>query len=253
MRIILMAGLLELGGCVSAPKVPLAKDFTAAESKAPEPAVPVHADPLIAAAKFPTAPLEGEGWQSMFDGRSLTGWAETPFAGRGGVESRLGLMVLNMGDPFTGLNYTNGFPRLNYEVALEAMRVMGSDFFCGLTVPVGESFCTLIVGGWGGSVLGISSLDGLDASENETTKYESFESGRWYQIRLRVTRERIEAWINQEKVVNVVATGRKISLRPGDIELSKPVGIAAWQTSTALRNIQVRRVEQPAGPPPKTL
>jgi hypothetical protein len=189
----------------------------------------------------------------MFNDSNLAGWTETPFAGRGETECRFGLMVLNMGDPFTGLNYTNEFPTLNYEIALEAMRVMGSDFFCGLTVPVGDSFCTLVVGGWGGSVVGISSLDGLDASENETTKYEAFESGRWYRIRLRVTRDRIEAWINQEKLVNVVTTAKKISLRPGEIELSKPVGLAVWQTTAALRNIQVRRVDQPAGPPPKAL
>ena len=82
-----------------------------------------------------------------------------------------------MGDPFTGINWTNDFPKMNYEVALDAMRVMGSDFFCGLTVPVGDTFCSLIVGGWGGSLVGISSLDGMDASENETTKFISFEIG----------------------------------------------------------------------------
>ncbi len=92
---------------------------------------------------------------------------------------------------------------MNYEVALDAMRVMGSDFFCGLTVPVGTNFCSLIVGGWGGSLVGISSLDGMDASENETTKFVSFESGRWYRIRLRVTEKKIEGWIDKDKLVDV--------------------------------------------------
>ncbi len=184
----------------------------------------------------------------MFDGTSLKGWRETVFAGRSEVACESGLLVLNMGDPFTGVNWTNDFPKLNYEVALDAMRVMGSDFFCGLTVPVGTNYCSLIVGGWGGSLVGISSLDDMDASENETTKYISFEQGHWYRVRLRVTENRLEAWIDRDKLVNVVTTGRKISLRPGDIELSAPFGIASWTTTAALRNIRWRPVDGPEGP-----
>ncbi len=187
----------------------------------------------------------------MFDGQTLQGWRPTQFAGRGEVQCRSGLIVLNMGDPFTGVNWTNDFPKMNYEVALDAMRVMGSDFFCGLTVPVGDSFCSLIVGGWGGTLVGISSLDGMDASENETTKYVSFETGRWYRIRLRVTPGRLEAWIDDNKLINVTTTDKKISLRPGDIEMSKPFGVAAWQTSAALREVRFRQVDGPAGPPKK--
>jgi hypothetical protein len=157
-------------------------------------------------------------------------------------------MRLNMGDPFTGINYTNPFPTMNYEVALDAMRVMGTDFFCGLTVPVGTNHCSLIVGGWGGSLLGISSLDRMDASENETTKYMSFERGHWYRVRLRMTEGRIEGWIDNEKKIDVVTKDRQISTRPGDIELSKPFGIASWQTGAALREIRYRRVETPADP-----
>src|SRR6185503_15210351 len=150
--------------------------------------------------------------------KTLKGWRETDFAGRGEVRCEAGLLALNMGDPFTGVNWTNEFPKINYEIALDAMRVSGSDFFCGLTVPVGESFCSLIVGGWGGSLVGISSLDGADASENETTKFMNLEQGRWYRIRMRVTEKKIEVWIDQDKLVDVVTTGKRISLRPGDIE-----------------------------------
>jgi len=137
---------------------------------------------------------------------------------------------------------------MNYEVALDAMSVSGSDFFCGLTIPVGESHCSLIVGGWGGSLVGISSIDSMDASENETTKFINFEHERWYRVRLRVTEGRIEGWIDKEKLVDVVIGGRRISVRPGDIELSRPFGIAAWQTTAALREIQVRRVTAAANP-----
>ncbi len=204
---------------------------------------------LQTAAAQPSTRPEGEGWVPIFDGRSLDGWAITDFAGHGAVSVRDGILLLNMGDPLTGINWTNRLAKMNYEIALEAMRVNGSDFFCALTVPVNESFCSLIVGGWGGALVGISSLDGLDASENETTKFKDFQDRQWYRIRLRVTEGRIEGWIDQEKFIDVVIADKKISLRPGDIEMSKPLGLASYQTTAALRNIQMRRVSTPGDPP----
>src|SRR5215467_3675876 len=161
-----------LAGCSTAEKIPPpppAKPMEAAAPPAP-PARPTTTDLLRQAAAKPIQPFEGEDWKSLFDGKTLTGWRLTEFVGRAEVQCESGLLVLNMGDPFTGINWTNEIPKINYEVAFDAMRVSGSDFFCGLTVPVRDSFCSLIVGGWGGSLLGISSLDGGDASENETTK-----------------------------------------------------------------------------------
>jgi hypothetical protein len=258
------AGLILLAGCSPEPvKVttspppppqappPQAQPPAVAAAPAAAPAEPK--DGLPPGLAKPPAPFAGEGWQSLFNGANLEGWRETQFAGHGEVQCASGVILLKMGDPFTGLNWTNEFPKMNYEIALDAARVMGSDFFCGLTVPVADSFCSLIVGGWGGSLLGISSLDGLDASENQTTKFVNFETGRWYRLRLRVTEGRLEAWLDQEKVVDVNTADKRISLRPGDIELSKPFGLAAWQTSAALREIKLRRVTEPAGPAKRAL
>jgi len=203
---------------------------------------------IARAATLPPAPVNGEGWQPMFDGQSLKGWRITSFDGGGKVEVLDGLLTLGTGDPFTGVNYTNESPRLNYEISLEAMRVSGSDFFCGLTFPVRDSFCSFIIGGWGGSVVGLSNIDGMDASENETTHFIDFVNGRWYRIRLRVTEQKIEGWIEQKKVVNITTAGRRISQRFGDIELSKPLGIASWMTSAAVREIKIRNVNTPDSP-----
>lgn len=197
---------------------------------------------------MPPVPFEGEGWQPLFDGKGLGDWQEIQYAGRGEVRMESGAIVLLMGSPFTGIHRTNEFPKINYEIAFDAMRTMGTDFFCGLTVPVGKSHCSLIVGGWGGGLVGISSIDGYDASENETTKFMGFDKGRWYRIRVRVTAARLEAWIDQQKIVNVVTTDRKISMRPGDIELSAPLGISSWTTGAAVREIKWRQVTEPAGP-----
>ena len=200
---------------------------------------------ITRAAAQASVPIDGAGWRDLFDGRSLTGWQVTDFKQGGGVEVRNGLLVFFKGDNFVGVNCTNEIPKSNYEVTFEAMRVAGDDFFCGLTFPVNDSFCSLIVGGWGGGVVGLSNIDGADASENETTKFITFEKGRWYRIRLRVTEQQIEAWIEQKKVVDVNIVGRKIALRFGDIERSKPFGLASWSASAAFRGIKLRTVTAP--------
>lgn len=178
-------------------------------------------------------------WRPLFDGKTLAGWKPTAFAGAGDVEVTNGVIVLNQGI-MTGINWTNSLPQGSYEVALEARRTIGSDFFCGLTFPVRDTFATLIVGGWGGGVVGLSSLDGEDAAHNETTSYHRFKLGEWHRVRLAVAPKRIQAWLDDESVVDVDITSRRVSLREGDIELSKPFGIASWSTTAELRNLQWR-------------
>jgi hypothetical protein len=185
------------------------------------------------------------GWTNLFNGKDLRGWQITDFAGHGEVSVDATFkgkpaIVAEQGLALTGIHWTNAILKSNYEVELEAMKVNGSDFFCGLTLPVKETGCTFIVGGWGGAVVGISSIDGSDASENETTKFMRFEEGQWYRIRVRVTSGKIEAWIDEDKMVDLALEDRQINLRPGEIELSRPFGIAAYQTRAAWRNIRLR-------------
>jgi hypothetical protein len=117
--------------------------------------------------------------------------------------------------------------------------VSGSDFFCGLTFPVGETYCSLILGGWGGSVVGLSSLDYADASQNETTRWIQFASERWYRVRVRVTESRIRAWLDGERIVDADITKRKVSTRI-EVEPSKPFGISTWRTTGAARDLRLR-------------
>jgi len=74
---------------------------------------PPFKEVLQAAAAKPSAPFEGEGWVSLFDGKTLKGWKPTDFAGHGNVECQLGMIILETGDPFTGLNWTDSVPRIN--------------------------------------------------------------------------------------------------------------------------------------------
>src|SRR5215467_9356202 len=175
-------------------------------------------------------------WKSMFDGKSLAEWKETPFTAHGKVSVEDGAIVLGSGF-LTGVTWTYAFPKSNYEVRLEAMRVSGSDFFAGITFPVHDSHCSWINGGWGGMVVGLSSLDDMDASENDTTTGRTFQTGRWYSLRLRVTDDRIQAWIDNESVIDAYIGDRSVGLRPGEIELSRPFGIASYSTTAKLRKI----------------
>jgi len=181
--------------------------------------------------------------KSLFDGKTLKGWKSSEYGGEGEVHVEKGSIILEIGEPITGITATGKIPRMNYEVTLEAMRVDGFDFFCGMTFPVGKTYCSLIVGGWGGGLIGVSSLDGNDASDNETGRWHKLETNKWYKIRLRVTHNKLEAWIDKTKAVDVDTTGRKISIRP-DVAPSKPFGIAAFRTRAALRNIRIRKLEK---------
>jgi Domain of Unknown Function (DUF1080) len=188
-------------------------------------------------------PKIGE-WQSVFDGKSLQGWRETPFTGQGAVHVENGTIVLGAGKPMTGVTRTGPFPRSNYEVRFEAARLEGGDFFASVTFPVRDSYCTWVTGGWGGDIVGLSSLDGWDASDNETRSYFTFENGRWYAFRLQVTDDRITAWIDDRQIINVATEGRTIGLRFGEIKLSAPFGFASYNSTGGLRKMEYRLVKK---------
>ncbi len=183
---------------------------------------------------------------SLFDGKTLGQWAITDFGGQGDVYVKDSSIYMEMGNDMTGINWTGPVVKMNYEISLEAKRVTGSDFFCGLTFPVGDNPCSLILGGWGGEVCGLSNLDYYDAANNETTRIIQFEQGRWYRVRLRVTPGKIEAWVDDEKIVDIETTDRKIDIRP-EVDLSQPLGIATWQTAGAVRNIRLKMLTDLSG------
>ncbi|MDA7917994.1 DUF1080 domain-containing protein [bacterium] len=169
-------------------------------------------------------------------------WNEIQFGGEGSAQWSNGLLHLEAGVELTGTQFSGDLPEMPYELELDARKVAGSDFFCGLTFPVSskDECLTFIIGGWGGGTVGISSIDGMDASENETTTYGNFEDGRWYAVRVVVEKGKLSAFIDGKQVVNVATEGRKLGLRPGVIEYCAPMGIAAWQTESEVKNFRWR-------------
>lgn len=181
--------------------------------------------------------------QELFDGKTLAGWKSTEFGGEGEVSVVDGAIVLEMGNNMTGITWTDAakLPTIDYEISLEAKRIDGDDFFCGLTFPVKDKALSLILGGWGGATVGLSSIDDADASSNETTSYVDFDRDRWYKVRLRVTEAKVQAWLDGKSIVDVKIAGRKLSIR-SEVEPSRPLGLSTWLTKAAIRNIEMRRL-----------
>jgi len=177
----------------------------------------------------------------LFNGVSLDGWQVIDFEGHGDIYVTDSCLIIGRGEEISGVKWIKDFPVTNYEVSLDAKRIEGSDFFCGLTVPVKKSFITLVIGGWGGAVVGLSCIDGFDAANNDTYSLVNFEKGIWYLIRLRITDEKIEAWIDNDKIVDFVIGNYELSLR-WEVESSVPFGITTYKTTGALRNIRLNMV-----------
>ena len=173
-------------------------------------------------------------------------------SGEAEVIVRNGQLILQTGADMTGVTWNRAKPPpdWDYEVTLDTMRVEGHDFFCGLTFRVGKNPCSLILGGWGGGVCGLSSIDGFDASENDTTGYHEFQNGRWYRVRLRVTHQRITGWIDGKEILDQQLKGRKIGIR-GEVDLSQPFGLSTWQTTGAVRNLRIRTLTDKEKTPKK--
>lgn len=206
----------------------------------------LHAQQPAPAADPAAAPAPKTEWV-LFDGKSLDKWEAVDIGASGEVELAGGLMILNQGDSLTGVIYKDPseLPLTNYEISLEAKRMQGVDFFCGLTFPVGDlkKCATLICGGWGGSVTGISSIDDLDASNNSTGSYIRYEDDRWYKIRLRVTPANLSVWVDDKQVVDVDIKDKKVSLRPGPIESYAPLSLTTYNTTAAIKNVRVKAIK----------
>ena len=184
---------------------------------------------------------QDDAWRSLFDGTTLGKWRPTRFGGDGDVVVEGGAIRIGMGADLSGITWTGDAPRQGYEVSLDAQRADGNDFFCGLTFPVGEDPCSLIVGGWGGGVVGLSSIDGDDAAHNATTLYKEFKTGRWYAVRVRVTPDRIVCFIDDEQVIDQPLKGHRVSVR-NEVLPSRPLGIATYATTALVKNIRWRPV-----------
>ena len=180
----------------------------------------------------------------LFNGRDLTGWnvlTKEYFDMPGKVSVKDGAMILGAGSDLTGVQWAGEMLKTDYSVSIEARRVDGSDFFCGLTFPIGESYVTLIMGGWGGMVVGLSNIDDMSAVENETSQGIEFVQNKWYLIEVTVADGHVRVWLDDKKIIDLTTEGRRFTIWP-QMEPVRPFGVATYGTVGAIRRITVKRL-----------
>jgi len=185
----------------------------------------------------------------LFNGKDLSGLKvleKSYFDGHGKISVQDNALVIDKGMPGSGIaidpKVFKNLPKMNYEISFDAKRIEGDDFFCGLTFPVNDSYCTMILGGWGGGAIGLSNIDTMSAIENETSTHEDFKNNVWYHIRLKVTNEKISATLQEKKgmkpkeLFSVVTNDHKFDIW-WEQEPARPLGFTTWSTKSAFRNI----------------
>ena len=180
----------------------------------------------------------------LFNGRDLTGWnvlTEEYFDLPGKVSVKDGAMILGAGSDLTGVQWGGEMLKTDFTLSLEARRVDGSDFFCGLTFPVGEGYVSLILGGWGGTAVGLSNVDDMSAIENATTQAIEFVKNKWYSIEVTVAEGYVRVWLDDKKIIEQVIAGKRFNVWP-QMEVVRPLGVATYGTVGAIRRFAVKRL-----------
>jgi len=196
---------------------------------------------MVAARPDDRGPQGGSsGTKVLFDGKSLENWKKCDFYKAGEVKVVDGQIIMSRGVSMSGITSTRqDLPTTNYELSYEAMRLAGRDFFAAATFPVRQSYITLVNGGWGGGVTGLSSLDGMDASENETTRSVRYQDKTWYRFRVRVTDKMIRCLIDDKEIIAVSHRDRRVATRI-ETRRNQPLGFATWESTGAARHIEIR-------------
>jgi hypothetical protein len=180
--------------------------------------------------------------KALLEANSLNGWAPTDFFKPGQVSIKNSTLSLGKGKPMTGVTTTlRDLPKTNFEIAYEARRLDGDDFFAALTFPVEDGFLTFVNGGWSGNITGLSSIDGSDASENETGKPYTFENETWYRFRVSVKGQQVICTINDKVIIDFDGIGRSLKTRV-ESRPSEPLGLACYDCSSEVRRMTLKKL-----------
>lgn len=161
------------------------------------------------------------------------------FGGDGTTRATSNELVLEPGAPLTGGTFAVELPRDGYEVAFRAARLSGIDFFCGLTFPTARGELTLVLGGWGGTVCGLSSLDGEDASSNETRTLRHFKNGVDAAVRVRVEGDDVRVFVDEQQFLAASLRDREMSVR-AEVEPCRPFGFCCYLTTARIADLRWR-------------
>ena len=177
-------------------------------------------------------------------------WQPINFGGEGDVYFKDGALDLDYGNPLTGVLYKGDITELfgedleNYAITMQAQRVEGVDMFAAVTFPVGkDGHVSLVLGGWAGAITGISNLDGLNASENDTTQFHNMPEGQWFKVKIMVTTDKIECWLDDKKLVDVKRADYTKYDTHGAVVDTKPFGLFNYSTWGRIKDLKVWKLD----------
>ena len=185
-----------------------------------------------------------DGWLSLFDGETLAGWKVLRNVSDNEPYVKDGVIVLPtaINGVMTGISWDGDtLPTVDYVIHYEARRIEGIDIFAALTFPYEDTYASLIFGGWNGVINGLSSIDGYDASGNETSQVFGLRNNQWYPVQLRVTTDSIYATVGHEEIVNISTAGKEIHLR--DESLNTGLTFWTFRSTGEIRNIRIRKLK----------
>jgi hypothetical protein len=168
-------------------------------------------------------------------------WRPFQFGGDGIHRVEPERLVLEPGAPLTGGAFDVALPKDRYEIEFEAQRLSGIDFFCGLTFPTVRGELTLVLGGWGGTVCGLSSLDGSDASDNETRTLRHFPDAREVAVRIHVDGEEVCVFLDGAPFLSAHLAGKQVTVR-AEVEPCRPFGFCCYLVTAKLSHLRWRRL-----------
>ncbi len=235
------AGALLALGCVGPSPADEPQETSHAGDGATRPLSPlsVEKEALSTPSDTTGAPTNAPEWTTLFDGESLGRWRAGVFGDSDELDFEEGGAVLPIGVPLTGITYLDEAPQGAYSLEVQATKKYGNDFFLGVTFPVRDGHVTLVLGGWGGSLCGLSCIDGEDASTNATQSFRSFPNGKRQTVVIEVTDERVRASVNGDELVDVSLDGHSFSVRP-EVSPSVPLGISSFATCTLLHSVRLQ-------------
>lgn len=190
----------------------------------------------------PAEPTQVAPWEVLFDGRDLSAWKAGVFGEFPEFDLAEDGVVIPQGVPLAGLTYQGTPPTPPFEAVFDVTKEFGADFFFSVTFPVRGEHLTLVLGGWGGVVCGLSCLDGEDASGNDTRTLKNFPDGSRYRVTLAVTDERVRVGLDGEPLIDADLRGRELELRP-EVDPSVPFGVATFATQSILHGVSVRQLD----------
>jgi hypothetical protein len=181
-------------------------------------------------------------WQALPLHGGPAGWESVSFGGEGEVEFDGQSIRMGFGSPLTAVAWKGAeLLPADYEIEVVAARLDGSDFFCALNFPIGEQRATVVLGGWGGALCGLSCVNGDDASMNATRSFHSFERGKSYRLRVRVDAQQVQAWVDDTLLFAQARDGVEFSLRT-EVSPAGPLALSCFQTSARIEAVRWRGI-----------